>query len=147
MTDRDHDALFAQLLEVEEQCEVDSRRVCEALLDTLAKWTNKVSEHALQDAIYRLYEASGFNDEDEEWIKRSRLFAQATRLRRKLLKFTPLNPTECKAAADLVGKLRDHMPPDNDAHQGLHWGCPVPADLVPGEPWCIWPGMEGTRFA
>jgi hypothetical protein len=125
-----------------EDVDLDAKVVCDALLATLARLYNRgeASQEALDEGVAAMYDAL-FGDSEEEWMERSRLFAQATLLRRKLLK-GPLTTDERRAAADLLKKLRDQIPPDDEYQQSVHWGCPV--ELLGGEPWCIWPGLEGS---
>ena len=128
-----------------QEAEVDAKLVTDAIRATVDRFRAKgFSEQSLDDGVLTIYEETpyGGGDDEDAWIERSRLFAQATLLRRKLLKGELPKLDEL---AELLKQLRDQLPPDGDAHQSEHWGCP--ADLVPGDKWCIWPGNEGWNPA
>ena len=134
------DDLVKRLRKAAQEAEQDAKLVADAIRATVDRFRAKgFGEQSLDDGVRTIYEETSYGgDEEELWMGRSRLYAQATLFRRKLLKGTLPKLDEL---AGLLKQLRDELPPDEDANQSAHWGCP--ADLVPGEKWCIWPGNEG----
>jgi hypothetical protein len=103
-----------------QEAEQDAKLVADAIRATIDRFRAKgFSEQSLDDGVLTIYQETPYGGDDEElWMGRSRLFAQATLFRRKLLKGTLPKLDEL---AGLLKQLREHLPP-GDANQSARRG-------------------------